>query len=97
MKLTHLRLVLDVKFDPQGVTTKGLKHHVHQVIRDAVNNGTLTGDTPATVEWYDYSVKEVGLRRYPKKVVIAHARKMNTKANAKKMAWLDSGPYKVSR
>ncbi len=39
----------------------------------------------------------VKLRRYPKKVVIAHARKMNTKANARKMAWLDSGPYKVSK
>lgn len=37
------------------------------------------------------------LKRYPKKVVIAHARKQNTKANARKMAWLDSGPYKVSK
>lgn len=99
MSRKHLeyQLVLNVSFDPQGTTPAELERNLHQVIRDSVNNGTLTGETPATVEHYDYSVKQRTLRRYPKKVVIAHARKMNTKANAKKMAWLDSGPYKVSR
>jgi len=37
------------------------------------------------------------LKRYPKKVVIAHARKMNTKASARKLAQVDSGPYTISR
>ncbi len=90
------QLVLNVEFDPQGTTPAELEANLHQVIKDSVNNGTLTGETPATVEHYDYSVKRK-LNRYPKKVVIAHARKMNTKANARKMAWLDSGPYKVSK
>lgn len=58
------RLVLTVEFDPQGTTPSDLKHNLHQVVRDAVNNGTLTGETPATVEEYGYSVKLV---RPPKK------------------------------
>lgn len=99
MSRKHLeyQLVLNVSFDPQGTTPAELERNLHQVIRDSVNNGTLTGETPATVEHYDYSVKQRTLKRYPKKVVIAHARKQNTKANARKMAWLDSGPYKVSK
>ena len=31
----------------------------YQVIKDAVNNGTLTGETPATVEGYNFSVKRI--------------------------------------
>ena len=37
------------------------------------------------------------LRRYPKDVVIAYARKMNTPANARKLAWVDSGHYTISK
>ena len=37
------------------------------------------------------------LKRYPRSVVIAHARRMNTPANARKMAWVDSGHYTVSK
>lgn len=57
MKTMKFRLVLDVEFDPQGATSAELKHNLHQVVRDAVNNGTLTGELPATVERYNYSVK----------------------------------------
>lgn len=53
------RLTLDVEFDPQGATAADLKHHLFQVVKDAVNNDTLTGDTPATVEHYAYSVKRI--------------------------------------
>jgi hypothetical protein len=42
-------------------------------------------------------MKRAKLKRYPKKVVIAHARKMNTKRNARAMAWIDSGNYIISK
>lgn len=53
------RLTLDVEFDPQGTVPADLKHNLFQVIKDAVNNGTLTGETPATVEGYNFSVKRI--------------------------------------
>lgn len=53
------RLVLDVEFDPQGTTPEDLKRNLFQVIKDATNNGTLTGETPATVEHYAVSVKRI--------------------------------------
>jgi hypothetical protein len=37
------------------------------------------------------------LKRFPRKEVIKYARKMNTKANAKTMAWIDEGPYTVTK
>ena len=37
------------------------------------------------------------LKRYPKKTVIAYARKMNTKAAAIRLARVDSGPYTVTK
>ena len=55
----NYRLTLDVEFDPQGTTPADLKHNLFQVIKDAVNNGTLTGETPATVEGYTFSVKRI--------------------------------------
>ena len=59
MKTKKFRLTLDVTFDTQGVGGVELRRHMMQVVRDAVINGTLTGDTPATVEDYDFSVKEI--------------------------------------
>lgn len=58
-KLEHLQLILDVDIDPQGVPLEDLKRRVSQVVKDAVNNGTLTGDTPATVEHYYYEVNHI--------------------------------------
>lgn len=52
-----------VEFDPQGDTVQELTSKLNQVVRDAVNNGTLTGDSPATVEKYDYKVEEVKPKR----------------------------------
>ena len=54
--LVKLRLVLDVDIDPQGINTSYLKTNLNRVVWHAVNNGTLTGDTPATVELYKYKV-----------------------------------------
>ena len=58
MKRISFRLKLDVTFDPQGETADQLARRMTQVVKDAVNNGTLTGESPATVEAYDFSVKE---------------------------------------
>jgi hypothetical protein len=62
MKTLKYRLTLDVEFDPQGTDPRDLEHNLYQVVRDAVNNGTLSGETSATVEEYDYSVKKVRKR-----------------------------------
>ena len=59
MKTITLRLTLDVEFDPQGVSKTELIHNLHMVVRDAVNNGGLTCDSPATVEHYTASVKQL--------------------------------------
>lgn len=59
MKTITYRLTLDVEFDPAGTDERDLKRNLHQVIRDAVNNGTLTGETPATVEKYSVKVENV--------------------------------------
>ena len=67
MKTIKLRLTLDVEFDPQGDTVQELTSKLNQVVRDAVNNGTLTGGSPATVEKYDYTVKEVKPKRERRK------------------------------
>ena len=37
------------------------------------------------------------LKRFPKAVVIAYARKMNTLAAAKRLMAVDEGPYIVSK
>jgi len=42
-------------------------------------------------------VPSVRLKRYPKDVVIAYARKNNTKAAARRLAQVDSGHYTISR
>ena len=55
----NYRLTLDVEFDPQGTTPADLKANLFQVVKDAMNNGTLTGETPATVEHYAFSVKRI--------------------------------------
>lgn len=55
----HYRLTLDVEFDPQGTSSSELKANLFRAINDALDNGTLTGETPATVENYTYSVKRI--------------------------------------
>jgi len=56
MKLTKLRLILDVDFNAETVNMPVLRGHLEQVVKDAVNNGTLTGDSPATVEHYSFKI-----------------------------------------
>lgn len=59
MKTLKYRLILDVEFDPQGTSPEDLRRNLSQVIQDAVNNGTLTRATPATMEKYNYSVRRL--------------------------------------
>jgi hypothetical protein len=58
MKLTKLRLTLNVDLDPQGESVNTLKHHLTRVIRAAIDNGTVTGESEATVEDYSFTVTE---------------------------------------
>lgn len=58
-KNIKFRLTLDVEFDPQGTPAVDLERHLYQVVKDATNNGTLTGETPATVEHYSCNVHRV--------------------------------------
>lgn len=59
MKTIKFRLTLDVEISPQGETRQTLIRNLQQVVVDAVNNGTLTANTSATVETYSSKVKEV--------------------------------------
>jgi hypothetical protein len=64
MKTLSLRLVLDLDFDTQGEAPEFLKGCLHQIVKDAASNGTFTGESPATVEKYNYNVT---IRRPKKK------------------------------
>lgn len=66
MKTIKLRLTLTVELDPQGETQATLERNLNQVVRDAVNNGTLTGETAATVEKYFFTVEKVTDKIKPK-------------------------------
>lgn len=59
MKTLRFRLTLDVEFDPQGETAEDLRRRMHSVVKDAVNNGILTGDSGATVEHYNFEIKQL--------------------------------------
>jgi hypothetical protein len=69
MKVLKYRLVLDVDFDRQDAMKEDLKDNLWHVVRDAVNNGTLSGVTGAYVLNYKASVKE---RRKRKKTMITN-------------------------
>ena len=59
MKTIKFKLTLEVEFDPQGTPAVDLERHLYQVVKDATSNGTLTGDTPATVEHYSCAVHKL--------------------------------------
>ncbi len=59
MKTVKYRLTMDVEFDPAGTEEVDLKHNLNQVVKDALNNGTLTGETPATVEAYHVRIDKI--------------------------------------
>jgi DNA-directed RNA polymerase subunit RPC12/RpoP len=58
MKLTKLRLVLDLDIDLHGESIDFLNRCLQDVVKNAVSNGTLTGESAATLEKYHYKVTE---------------------------------------
>ena len=56
MKLTKLRLVLDLDIDPQGEPAIDLKSRLYRAMNACLNNGTFTGESAATVENYKFKV-----------------------------------------
>ncbi len=77
MKTIHLRLILDVNFDPNGVDRDTLVRQMHDVVNRAVNDGTLTGETPATVEHYNFKV----VKRRRKKRSVKKCKKCGSPLN----------------
>jgi protein-tyrosine-phosphatase len=59
MKKIKLRLTLDVEIEPNGTSTNELKDLLGDIVADAMNFGTITGETPATVESHSYKVEEI--------------------------------------
>lgn len=51
-----LTLTLKVKYRPDGTNSEELRSQLNQLVTEAVGNGRLTGDTPATVEKYSYTI-----------------------------------------
>jgi len=74
MKLIKLRLILDVDFNPQGVSKGELMANLRGVVENAASNGMLTEDSPAMVETYDYKVivREPKLISAKSKAIIAN-------------------------
>lgn len=55
----NLQLTLDVTYITRGVSERELKENLEQMVRDALNNGTLTGETEAEVDDWKLKIKEV--------------------------------------
>jgi hypothetical protein len=55
-KLIKLRLVLDVDIDPQGENVEHFEGQLNRIVRSAIDNGFLTGESEATVEKCDFKV-----------------------------------------
>ena len=55
-RLEKFTLILQVVIDPAGETSTAMADRIRDVARHAVNNGTLTGDSPSTVEYYEFQV-----------------------------------------
>jgi len=51
-KTKHLRLIFDVAIDPNGVSVTELKANLERVAMNALDAGTVTGETMAIVEEY---------------------------------------------
>ncbi len=59
-KTAKLRLMLDVEYRLNGVPVEELKTLLNSMLQEAINNGRLTGETPAEVEeHYCWQVEEI--------------------------------------
>ena len=51
-----LELTLTVAYDTKGVTEEWLRDQLFQLVREAVGNGNLTGNSEAEVMWWNSHV-----------------------------------------
>lgn len=57
--MMRLRLTLDVDYEPRGEASDTLKDLMARIVEDALNYGTLTDETGATVEFHTFTIEEV--------------------------------------
>jgi hypothetical protein len=57
--LKRFKLILDVTFEPNGVSDAELKGNLEYIVQHAMSAGLLTGETEAEVETYDVNIEEV--------------------------------------
>lgn len=55
----ELRLTLGVRYTTAGTPIVDLRRMLESIAYSGINNGTLTGETAATVDEYDIEVVEV--------------------------------------
>ena len=70
MKTKNFRLTLDIEIDPQGESNEDIIYRINQSVKIALNNGTFTGDSPSTVEKYQYNVVEINNEKPKRKYTI---------------------------
>ena len=60
MKEIKLILTLEVDYDLGGAAVDVMKANLKQMVDDAMNRGTVTGDSPATVESWTLRIDQAG-------------------------------------
>jgi hypothetical protein len=58
-KSIHLRLTFDAVIDPNGVPVDELKGNLDRIVRQAINEGTVTGETEAILDEFKINVTNV--------------------------------------
>jgi len=65
MKLIKLRLILDVDYKPNGMTTAELAAHLRTIVTDASSNGFTRGSNAEIQGTYEYKITERKPKRKP--------------------------------
>jgi len=55
----QFRLIFNVTFEPNGVSNAELIGNMEQMVRHAMGEGLLTGETEAEIETYDFDIEEI--------------------------------------
>lgn len=58
-KTSKLQIVIDLEVDRQGEMIQTIISRINQTLKQAMDNGTFTGETAATVEHYKFSVEPI--------------------------------------
>jgi hypothetical protein len=54
----RLRLVVEIQYDLDGTPIREMEDNLKDMVYHALGDGTITGNTPATVAGYHYAVEE---------------------------------------